>query len=548
MGRKSSAPAGPRHTPARVLGRLAIGKHWHGRALSDATFFRNGTQGQPGWFGAGRESRWVLAAGWKRVAVRLVLVAVAAGLVCWRGGTLWILGLAGGPLAGLGLVRLVRAVRLRWHRGSLERPLSAALAPYLGIPPRSVEDALSVRPDFEDAEGLEHVGALVLPDDWAATGGQRATVQEVIGARFGIGLDYHWRTTDYPMVVNFTRSPVPPTMVRLADVLDQLAARPAHKVLLGLDAAGTMRAWDRSQEDPHVLTSGGSRRGKTSLLLSVAAQELAAGGRVTAIDPKFIGLTALAKVPGCTVLSDPRDLHAMWSAVEAFRLVIEDRFEALSHDPTLEFPAELLIVDEVSLFAALSARLWRVEKAKSDPALAPVWDDIAMSVFTGAQANARVFVAGQRIDFNTLGGTIGSYGVRLLAGYTAQDYARLVGVSPFLRSQKPRGRFLLYEGGETTWLQLIFGDPEEWADYALGAIARRAAGAPDLAGGVAGATGDMLIGLAAGAAYLGVSVDAFRKRLERYGRPPGEARIGNQPAWSGADLGAWAGRAGAETS
>src|ERR1019366_5183966 len=337
MARKSDVPAGPRHTPARVLGRWALGKHWHGRPLSDATFFRDGSQGQPVWFGAGREPRWVLWAGWKRLGVRLVLVAELAGLWRWRDGTIWALAVLGGPLAGLGLWRVVAAVRVRWHRRSLEVPLSAALAPFLGIPPRSVETALTIRPDFEDAAGLEHVGALQLPDDWAATSGQKATVEEVIGARFGIGLAYQWRTAQYPMVLNLTRSPVPPTMVHLSEVLAELAARPAHKVLLGRDAVRSLHDWDRSAEDPHMAIHGGSRRGKTSLLLSLAAQELAAGGRVTAIDPKFVGLSILSEVPGATVLSDPRDIHSMWAAVASFRMMIGERFEALSHDPTREF-------------------------------------------------------------------------------------------------------------------------------------------------------------------------------------------------------------------
>jgi hypothetical protein len=114
---------------------------------------------------------------------------------------------------------------------------------------------------------------------------------------------------------------------------------------------------------------------------------------------------------------------------------------------------------------------------------------------------------------------------------------RLVGLPPYQRSQKPRGRFLLYAGGELDWLQLVFGEPDELRGWVL--EGRR--GWPDLAGGVELATSDV-IGLAAGAEYLGVSVDAFRKRRERQGAVPGEFRVGNQPAWERADLDRWAGR------
>jgi hypothetical protein len=538
MARQSAQPR-PRHTPPRVLGRLLIGKHWHGRALSDATFWRNGVEGtgEPGWWGRGRESWWALQAGWKRAALRLLAVATLAGIK-WDGRvTLWVLALFGGPVLGVLLWRAIVAVRLWRHKRELVRPLSAALSPFLGVAPPVVQSGLSVRPDFEGTEGGEHVGALGLPDHWAATADQKARVEEIIGARFGIDLRYQWRTHVYPMVVNFTRAPVPPSLVPLAEVRAALAARPAHMVLLGRDADGSLHWWDRSSEDPHMAVHGGSRRGKTSLLLSLAAQEIERGGRVTAIDPKWVGLAALAGVPGVTLLNDPRDIHAMWGGIEGFHMMIEDRFEALSNDPTLEFDHELLIVDEVSMFSSITQRTWRAEKERSEPALAPVWGDLAASVWLGAQVHAHVVVAGQRLDYAILGGMLGSFGVRLLAGYGPQDYMRLVGVPPFLRSQKPRGRFLEYEGGDLTWLQLIYGEPGEWRDYAL----EPTHGGPDVGASVGDATSDVLIGLADGARYTGLTEAAFRKRRERGPGVPGEFRVGNQPAWHRSDLDRWVG-------
>ena len=137
-----------------------------------------------------------------------------------------------------------------------------------------------------------------------------------------------------------------------------------------------------------------------------------------------------------------------------------------------------------------------------------------------------------------LGGMLGSFGVRMLAGYGPQDYARLVGVPPFLRSQKPRGRFLLYAGGELDWVQLVFGEPEELRAWVLDGRQ----GASDVGERVGPATSDVIAGLAAGAGYLGLSEAAFRKRRERSGTVPGEFRVGNQPAWKPADLDRWAGR------
>jgi hypothetical protein len=514
------------------------------RPRSDATFWADGTQAEPPW--CWLAPRWALMAGWKRAAVRLAVAVVLVSLWRWRLATELVLALTGGPLAGLWLWGRVMAVRLYRHRRAVERPLSAALAPFLGIDPGEVEDGLGVRPDFEDAAGGEHVGDLELPDHWAATADLKARVEEVIGARFGMGLRYHWRTAQHPMVVNFTRAPVPPSLVPFAEMLAELAALPPHKVLLGKDADGESRCWDRSSEDPHMALHGGSRRGKTSLLLLIAAQELARGGRVTAIDPKWVSLTALAGVPGFTLLNDPRDVHAMWDGVAAFHAMIQERFEALSHDPTLEFDNELLLIDEVSMFASITQRTWKAEKDSSAPPLAPVWDDLFGAVCLGAQVHAHVVVAGQRLDYKILGGMLGNFGVRMLAGYGPQDYARLVGVPPFLRSQKPRGRFLLYEGGELTWLQLVKADSPDGdfsglRDYALRGALKAAGGASHLGAMGATATSDTgeVIGLAAGAAHLGMSEAAFRKARER--RPvAGETRAPDgRPAWPAEALTSW---------
>jgi hypothetical protein len=542
----------PRHTLGQVLGRWAIGKHWHGQARSDATFWRDGTQGESGWWGLGRESRWVLLAGWKRAGLRLAAAVAAAGLLDphWRQPTEWALALVLGPAAGLAMWRAVGRVRLWQHRATLERPLASALAPFLGIAPRAAEAALAVEPGYADAAGGEHVAALSLPDHWAAVPDQRTRVEQVIQARLGVDVKYAWRTAQHPMVLNVTRAPVPPVRVPFADMRAEMEACPPARLLLGVTADGSRRYWDRASEDPMIAIHGGSRRGKTSLLLLIATQELRRGAeRVTGIDPKRVSLLALAGCgPAVELHNDPRDVPGMWAGVARFRALVEERYDLLTDDPTREFAPALLIIDEVSMFAGMSAAHWRKVKAKSDPALPPVWDDVSAVVWMGAQANAYAVVAGQRLDYQILGGMLGSFGVRMLAGYAPQDYARLVGLPPFQRSQKPRGRFLLYAGGELDWVQLVKVDDPDGDYSALRAwVLDGRRGASDLAANGQHATCDV-IGLAAGAEHLGLSVDAFRQRRVRDGAVPGEFRVGNQPAWKRADLDRWASRQAAATT
>jgi hypothetical protein len=527
------------HGLGPVLWRFIRGRHLDGKYRTDAGWSRKPARVL---HQTGHASWWAHQTERARAGYRLVVVGLAAGVAAmWvlaRPEAPWLSVVLAAGLAVLGGWRAwLRVIRAR-HQRQVVRPMSAALAPYLGTAPRTVEAGLSVRRDFADAKGGEHVATVVLPDHWPATAELKARVEEIAHARLGVALKPQWRTSQYPMVLGLTRAPTPPERVLLAGELAGLDGRPAHKVFLGRAADGEPRWWDRSSEDPMVAVHGGSRRGKTSLLLSVASQDLVNGGRVTAIDPKRVGLLALAECPGFTLLHDPRDVPAMWQAVADFRRLVEARYDRLAEDPTLEFRYELLMMDEISMLSGLWAAHWRQVKEKSDPSLPPVWGDVAACCWLGAQARAHVIVAGQRLDFQILGGMLGSFGTRLLAGYLPQDYVRLVGVTPVLRSQKSRGRFLYYAGDDPEWVQLVFGKPEEWRDWVL---ARTRPGMPDLAANAGHATRD-IIGLAAGAVYLGLTADAFRKRLERQGRPPGEFRVGNQPAWKPADLDRWAGR------
>jgi len=461
--------------------RFVAGHHLDGRRRSDATFWTDGTSGEPSWWGNGRESRWALKAGRKRAAWRLSAIAVLIGLWRWRSVTEWSLALIMGPAVGVMTWRWLRAVRTMRHRRTLEQPMAEALAPFLGITPRAAEAALDVRPGYDATTGGQHVATLVLPDHWAAVPDQKTRVEQVIDARLGVEVKYAWRTAGYPMVLNVTRAPQPPVMVPFADVFADIEACPTDRVLLGADSGGQLVYGDLALEDPHWAVNAGSRRGKTTLLLLMAAQvgrqrqrvELpgdapeCARGRTTGIDPKRVGLAALAGLPGVELHSDPRDIEGMWAGIAAFRAHLEARVDEYAADPTVTFERSLLVMDELNQFAAMSAAHWREVKDKSDPALPPVWSDIAAVGWMGAQFRCNIVAVGQRLDQAAMGGLRDSFGVRLLAGYTPQQYAFLVGLPPYPRPQRPRGRFLLFEGGELTWLQLVYGSPEELRDYAM---------------------------------------------------------------------------------
>ena len=100
-----------------------------------------------------------------------------------------------------------------------------------------------------------------------------------------------------------------------AEVRAAIEACGPNQVLLGRGADGLFRYWDTSHEDPHIAMHGGSRRGKTRVLLLIAAQEIRKGAElVTAIDPKRIGLMPLARFgPAVDLHNDPRDIDGQWN-------------------------------------------------------------------------------------------------------------------------------------------------------------------------------------------------------------------------------------------
>jgi len=523
----------------RIAFRFAVGMHLDGKKRSDATFLARGTTGAPHWWGNGRESWWSMLPGVQRAIIRWAVVDVLIGLWRWRTGTEWVLALAGGPAVGYGAVRLRRVVGRWTHERQLLRPMAAALAPYLGIAPRSVEDGLSVSRDYADADAGEHVGTLALPDHWAATPEQKARVGQVIRDRLGVDLKYQWQTARYPMVLNMTRAPVPPALVTFGELRAEIEACPAGKVVLGKSAGGQVHYGDLDLEDPHWAINANTKRGKTTLILAVAAQELHKGAeRVTGIDPKMISLDPIAGVPGVDLRNDPHDVQDMWDGIAAFIELIDARMAAFKADRTVQFRRALLILEEVNMFAAMSGQHWQRIKDKSDPALPPVWNDIAKAVWTGAQFRVNVIADGQRLDGPTLKNLRDSFGVRLLAGFTPQQYNFLVGLAPVLRSQKPRGRFLVFEGGELTWVQLVKWTDQEIRDYAL-AGRHHASDLGPIAIGGTWDTAPAIVGLAAAAGHLGMEIDAFRKGRQR--RPiEGETTTPDgRPAWTAAALTGW---------
>lgn len=516
--------------------------------------------------------RWSHMRRHHRAAVRLAVPVLIA--VCGYGWLTAPGALAAALISGAsvtvtgGAAWWWRTRAARRHHQVFIRPMAAALARTLPAPEPETRDMIRL-----PAAALRRIrgelGSITLPDWYAASPDQRKAVDHLISTHWPGDIDTTWQTAGRPKRVIICAAPSPPDAVPFAQVRETIERLGPGQVLLGLDRRGEPYLGDfNGGDDPHWGFSVGSGRGKSTQLCSIGAQilhqppssaELAAcaavgqypGPCMLGVDPKMTSFEALSGVPGVELANDPRDIPGMWAAITRYKQRMEARIAAKKADPTLEFPPALLFLDELNQFAAMSLAYWKNEMdEKGTP---QIWLDIAAVFWMGRFVHCHAVAVGQRLDDKATGG-IGlrdSLGLRGLAGFRPNQWKMLVGTTPIPKSQKPRGRWIYSDGQDETWVQNVLMTPAEARAWATAGRTHHAASVPVAPGTVVSTRTDAptgtgtaeiwVIGLEAGAEHLGISVEAFKKRRFRAGGSlPGEYRRGNQPAWTAADLDAWA--------
>lgn len=458
-----------RHGPAIVALRFITGLPLDGKHRTDAGYLRRGVRS---FEKTGRASSWAHRPHAHRAGVRWACVTVAAVLV-WGAVThpaatvaaLAVLAAAGAVTGGVITWRGVLQLR---HRRQVETPLSLALAPVLAVTPSVAAAGLTVERGFADSKGGVQVARLELPNHFHADADQQKRIERLFESRLGVDCRMTWRMSKAPMHVEVHRAPTPPESVALAEIMPAIEKASEGEIVIGKDANEQIYKGDFLLEDPHWGLSAASRRGKSSFLCLVAAQILRQGGEVIGIDPKMTSLEAIVGLPGARIYNDPRQIEDMWDAIARFRANMEARMEARAKDKTLEFKRSVLFLDEVNMFAAMSLTHWKAVKEKDDPAMPPVWSDIAAVGWMGAQFRCSLVLVGQRLDAKATGGADirDSLGFRGLAGFTPQAWGFLIGTTPIPRSQKPRGRFIFVASGTHTWVQVAYATEQEIRDLA----------------------------------------------------------------------------------
>ena len=161
----------------------------------------------------------------------------------------------------------------------------------------------------------------------------------------------------------------------------------------------------------------------------------------------------------------------MWIAIAAWGEDLDDRIDARTKDPTVEFRRDLLVIEEVNQFSEMCDEfwenlpeededvegtiLWKPKRAKKTPA---IWRVIKQGVWEGAFVKKNVLIAGQNIEAQTVKGVRNSIGMRLLGGYQPQNWKALVGTTPIPPAPPQKGRWCLINGSTQTWVQALIAD------------------------------------------------------------------------------------------
>jgi hypothetical protein len=367
--------------------------------------------------------------------------------------------------------------------------------------------------------------------------------------------DVIWHFMAHP-TLELKMAPQPPDLVLWEDHLELMNGLPPGQIFVGLGARN--KPYIRNFSNGEIVHGGFSvqtGRGKSAAAMSWLAQELHSdpGCLATFIDPKQSALpTCLVGVPGYRLANDPDNVLGMWDAIFAFEAEIIRRRRFRINDPTAEFPFAYLVLDELSEFMDMSREIWTDVRENPEeygwegklPKTAPIIRSIARILRMSREYGGRVLVFTQRLDNASTGG-IGLrdlFGWRGLAGFRKNQWMMLIGTLPIPKSVKRVGRWIYSDGDKEVWVQNVYGTPEQLRDYAL--LGRRAVGIQDGHSSVDDVSPGRLpasvqwdiVGLQAGADYVGLPLGTFRKQRDRNGPIPGEGREGRSPTWMYADL------------
>lgn len=386
--------------------------------------------------GAGR-SELALGATRDR-APRLVLAAAGLGVI------LLVIGvIVGVPGAGLPLIAAtISACAYGWRSGGRRLVTVEMLRATVANTMRIADPVMvAVEPGrwLAGSDDVLATADAAMPRTWLPPAGTQA--QAMLDELANVG----WEGTLHPETRHLELErveavePVPDVVPWDGLVLDE-----GRQVRLGVAAGNIEMTWDLDVA-PHMLATGATGTGKTTVILGVVVQAASVGYRVWALDPKQSEFGLLEG----RVERVARGNDECWETLIAAEQEMRDRTALLREHGSRHWrdvpglQPLLVVVDEA--FDLLAANPRDKDRKKLQDAAADALQSIAG---VGRSAGVHMVVAAQRPDAKILSGALrNNLRCRLLLGRPLQAEALMVldgvEVLPDVGDTPPRGRGLL---------------------------------------------------------------------------------------------------------
>ena len=429
---------------SRLAVRFLLGRPWHGKALTDAGFFRKGTRALTR---TGHASRFAHRPGWQRMLMRTVPVLVALlggyGWLFYRQVMTWVTwGLV--AVAGPGACWWVWWRVRQWqHRRHILYPLHAALAPHLNV-------ALPSRPEAWLKVAADKSWARIeLPAGFDANTAKMQAIEQAVAARVGIRNPYpQWKLAGRkPLLILEAVPPLPKRVPLAGPVAEAIQASAPDELVLGIGPRNKVIKVSLAGDSPHVGLSVGSGGGKSVTAELLAATAAFKGAVVLVLDfPKLVSLPALRGLPNVAYADSAALVHSacVWLAHE-----LEDRavlvrehtdYNGVYGGPPL--PRLLVICEEQNALMDRLRAYWADIRTPQDRKKSPAVDGLELASLMGRQLQINLVQIGQFLSARATGGGAAreNLGVRLLGRATVNNWKILVPEHPYPGKTKRPGR------------------------------------------------------------------------------------------------------------
>lgn len=403
--------------------------------------------------------------------------------------------MVGGPLAaGAIFVPKVKA----WHE--MREPAREYIYPsvqvackILGVPYRK-RDALrmlDLPPGWgkgDESDELEQVmPRLYLPPVPLDAGTKKRIVTNV-GARLGIpDPEGDWQEIGGRAHVTFRALALPAKQIPAGVVRAAIEAAPVHAPVVGFGQRNAPAAVDYLDESPHILVSGGSGTGKSTLLRALLSQRMSHGNGLIVLDYKRMSH------PWADDMPSDRALYFYKIADIHDALVrINEELTARMHGPKDmigKYRPVDICVEELNSLTDMLRAYWQELRAeikranrealKDDPDAdvtepplrSPALQALALVTNLGRQVSMHLHVAGQRVSAPALGANGGdvreNFQSRLIAKWTRKTWKMLTDVPYIACPSGPRGLWALVQGDSVTIIRVPNMSDDEARTLAL---------------------------------------------------------------------------------